>query len=286
MRNRGRPSKAIRHRRKRRSLFFIIWTVILLLLLFGLRTAAHLDFWRISEVVIEGANKLNQKEVETSVQDHLDGSYWWVIPKDNTLFYPKSSIRHALTEKHNRLHEVSVSRKGLDTIVVQLFERNPYAVFCVSDKPCFFLDKVGFIFDETEEKDNQEMIRFSKAASSTDDIGTGDYFYESDSFERVVDFLGRVKQLDLEPRSVVQESEFVFQVNLSDGRYLLINPEDDLESVFDNLKLLLSHNDLPLSAEDSSSFSYIDLRFGDRIFYNTLTQPEDSQNELGQQEIE
>ncbi len=86
-------------------------------------------------------------------------------------------------------------------------------------------------------------------------------------FPELVDFLDKLPERELEPRRVIRYQPDSLRVELASGCYLLLDLEADLDRTWRDLDLLLERGRPGSEIGDLSRFQYIDLRFGDRVFY-------------------
>ncbi|MEX1087341.1 MAG: hypothetical protein WEC58_02335 [Candidatus Paceibacterota bacterium] len=314
---RRRNVKPYMRRRRRRIALVAVLFISATVLVFGSAYIARLSWWTVHDIVVHGADATSPSKMKFVAEKNLSGSYAWVIPKRNALFYPKSAIRQDLLETFPRIGGIDVSLDGFSKLDITIRERQAYGMWC-NDKmstatstdqeheDCFYLDGRGYIYARAATFSDEVYLTFyggrfdhvgggekkedsivdethasstSSVASSTDPIGTT---FIANEFSDLRVFLERLEHLGLRPRSVYADLPQDFRIELDNGSYVIINLKNDLESTFGNLRLLLETRELELQDGDGDfRFSSIDLRFGNRVFYEPL-ENEDSEDDSPQ----
>lgn len=162
----GRASSGVRgndrfttRRRLRRRRVFAGFIMLAILIVGGILYVLRQDAVRITSVQIYGADQSLSEIALTSMQ----GSYFGIIPKDSTFFYPGSRIRSDIIALHPDIAAVSIFRSGLSGLSIRINNRVPIARWCgLSPTPaevatssasahgsveyCYVFDASGFIF--------------------------------------------------------------------------------------------------------------------------------------------
>ncbi|MEX1027423.1 MAG: FtsQ-type POTRA domain-containing protein [Candidatus Paceibacterota bacterium] len=323
---RRRHLKPYQRRRRRRITLAV---VLVVLLGGGFAVSAYVaqhSALTVRTVTVRGAAATPTSEIQQIAERHLSETYHWIYPKRNTLFIPKSAIRHDLQETFPRINGISISRSGLTGITIAISERQAYGMWCRDtggdssgeselrpdrSASCYFLDENGYVYapaatfsDEvyltfygsprkasevsrthllsTEEGTSTQAADEVRLAQST----SSDRFIEhpigntylGERFALLRDFLVQLEHLGLAPRSARAELSDDFHIELEDGGYLMVTLKEDgarLAQTLENLRLLLDTNDLHLQKKEAgrNPFEYIDMRFGNRVFYKPLEDP-------------
>ncbi|MEX0930206.1 MAG: hypothetical protein WDZ79_00865 [Candidatus Paceibacterota bacterium] len=164
------------------------------------------------------------------------------------------------------------------------------------DERCYFLDEGGFMFAPAATFSDEVYITFysgkvpdesdqhrpdsniSSDSSDQSEPGSGvspdaptgpiGTTYLGDDFLSLRTFLERLVYIDLVPRSVHEELSNDLRIELEGGSYIMISLENSLDATLENIRLLIDTPELGLtSGSGGHSFEYIDMRFGNRVFY-------------------
>ncbi|MEK7148244.1 MAG: hypothetical protein AAB758_03010, partial [Patescibacteria group bacterium] len=139
-----------KRRARRQRLTFLFSSLLILIILIA--AISRLDRFRIQDISATGANVIGAGTVTEFSRNVIDGYYFWLVPRDNALVYPRGELRNALLKKIPRFSSVSLSLAGLNKLDVEVVEREPFALYCgesstTENSICYFLDNTGFIFD-------------------------------------------------------------------------------------------------------------------------------------------
>ena len=120
-------------------------------LVLGILVVLNLSSLSLSRVSVDGARTVSAEKVSRATREVLRGSYFYLIPHKNIIFFPRSRVREAVLAVSPRIERVSLNtHRG--TLVVQVSERAPAALWCgelvvgSSTPQCLSLDRDGFAF--------------------------------------------------------------------------------------------------------------------------------------------
>lgn len=138
---------------------------------------------RISDIQVFGPSSLGSSGgagVDQSLTEiaraAMQGSYFGLVPRDSTLFFPASRIRADIVTTHPNIAAVSIFRSGLTSLSIKVDNRFPVARWCpstdsgqaASSTPlarCYFFDASGFIYATTS-VDSTDSTNSPQAGSS------------------------------------------------------------------------------------------------------------------------
>lgn len=276
---------------------------LLLVIFFGLVFLSRMQKFRITTVELSGEVLVVPDEVVSASNDFLSGYYIGLFPRNNFFLYPQSALQKFLEDKFKRINKISLKLSGFKKLEISIIERKQQALWCdgapdiaspanasstlitvtapksLTEK-CYFLDDNGLIFSEAPNFSGDAYFKYygglgtgtSPAGSvPTDSASYGTpigqtYLATSTVFQEVSSFVESVKQTAVTPVSVLASDDGQFTMFLSSGGKIYFNQPDSLSKSADNLKVLLQ----TLSVSSSTSIlniNYIDLRFGDKLFY-------------------
>jgi hypothetical protein len=243
---------------------------------------SHNEKWRIDDIVVTGVEIVSPADITTLVQQELLGNYFWAYARDNSFLFPKLEIEHALLEKFPRLEAVVVKRIDAHTVNIIATERKPYGLWCGEIfnaephelLPCWFIDDEGFIFDkapiisqgvylevygaiegrtkETPIGGRVPEIRFSRADNLAELLRT-----------RVGDPLRILLKSDGEFEIVMQSSA---QYSMLANVILKLKDEMVPVTIVDTL-ISAMNEEFPTGAARTKKLLYVDMRFGNKIFF-------------------
>lgn len=255
----SRFARKERHRKVQR-LFLLCLAVFFVIA--GLVYVLSRPAFRIQQTLLTGVTRAPEEAVRALLSEKLSGEYFGFIPKAHIIFYPRAAIRESLLLRFPSFSRVSLSLKNLAALQVAVREREPEALWCVGERACFLLDGDGVAFEEADSESERLYYRLEKAATTSP---IGRTVIPPPRLAALFAFLKELEQLSLESRRVTFSAARDMEVALSDGARLWLR-EDNYARALANLRALLQNEALPRS-DDGLAVSYIDLRYGNKIYF-------------------
>ncbi len=264
------PESRLRARKRRRRLSVLVFSlVIILLALSGLVGLTYWSSLQIKNVAISGAHTLPSSTVEAFVRDRLAGEYWYAFSKSNIFLYPRRQITTDLIQAYPVLASADVHAVDFHTIAVNVVERSPRALWCTSSDSapsvhCFFMDENGIVYGEAPRF--SEPVYLSYYGSTTGSALPKQFLTppEFQALSALVDALAQ-KVSESAIAAVEVDANRDVSVRFANEftlRFALSNAGGD---VFERFSLALTSE--PMTAHKLSDFQYLDLRFGDKLYY-------------------
>jgi len=242
---------------------------------------AHASFVRITGVVVSGAAGVLPDIIKSAVEKDIAGAYLWVYPKNNIVLYPKSTIHNHLLTQFPTLKSADVHLNppigGLHTLYVTVVERKPTALWCgfeASSSNCFLLDENGLVYAPAPHYSGDAYIKYAGTEFSGGlpwHYLTGQEFHSLSALVEAIVKLARGayasggrESADRVVTVSVDTSNDV-HIHFAGGFELLFGLHDDSGQLFERFSLALSA--APFTTHALGEFEYLDLRFGDKLYY-------------------
>jgi len=237
--------------------FALLGAIVLLLSQLSMLSVVSVDTVR-----VVGNESLGSARLMREIVDELDGYYLNLFSRRNTFLVPRGRIEKKLLVSFPRLASVNARTEGFTKFAVEVQEREEVGVYC-KNEDCYFIDKNGFIFDEAPQFTDAQYLEFYGTLSHK---GTPirQRLLPEESFVALLSFINDVERAGFASESLNMQSESLYEVILKVGGRIIFDPGDDYDVIRENLALALSSDDLEGGAV---RIKYIDLRFGNRIFY-------------------
>ena len=256
----------------------------LLIVFFLLVYISRIDKLNIDSVEIVNDGVTDTELVNAIVDEELAQKYLWLFPKTNLLFYPKKSIEAKLYESFKRLKEIKFLIVDNKILRISLEERTAEYTWCgdipdpegefADGSQCYFLDNSGYVFDGAPYFSGDVYFRFyGSVDGGGSDAPVGKYFSGA-NFAGVVSFIQMLKNIDMKPTALYLVNAEEAKIYLSSAKSSVFGPEilfktgSDFERLAENLQSALSVD--PLRSDFKKKYSsllYIDLRFGNKVYY-------------------
>lgn len=269
-------------KKKRRTVVkkILFYALALAVFFVGLSFLAKWEKLNIKSVQIVGNKVVDSAILEEIAKKEIDGYYLWFFPKANFLLYPKAEIKQELENKFKIFKNISVELKGVKTLSIEVSEREGSYTWCGNnfsieskDSKCYFMDEDGYIFDEAPYFSSDVYLKFFGKVLETAEVPLGHYFFP-DVFPKLVSFRESVEKMGVKTSSFLVKDDGEIELYLPPGKSssnlpkIILQTDSDFGKIVENLEAALTTEPLQSSfKKEYSLLKYIDLRFGNKIFY-------------------
>jgi hypothetical protein len=256
-----RKPKLRTRRRKVRVILAFVAIIVGAGAVYGFGELTYLPKYSINEVSVEGAENISSRLVQAFVETKINDGNYHLISRGNIFLYPKEVIAKSVPGYFPRILSANISRDSMlaQAIKVRIEERKPFARWCADKMTCFEMDSSGFIFEPSTTSTSGEIV-FIGELEGANPIGQ---VFLPEKFDGVFLLLSRLKEQGFSATSVLVESEQDFSISLAEF-VLRVSFGQDANTLVRNLQLVLSSE---LLDGKRGSIEYIDLRFGNRVYY-------------------
>ena len=263
----------LRKKRKRKLIKWGIGVFVFVVLVALSSYVSHRSELRISQVELSGGILVTGDEVSAKSLEYMKGSYFWLYPKNNSLWYPKKGLEEYLSESFKRIDTIKIHLKNAKTMVVEITERKPFALWCDTlpsgdtvEGQCYFIDQNSTIFAEAPQFSGDAYFKYFGNISSSTPIGA-EYMASTTEFSEISDFVTAIKELSIKPVYLIAKENGEFSLVISGGGQIYFDDREPLSQALKNLESLLTAPELASSTSKNLPIDYIDLRYGNKLFY-------------------
>lgn len=274
------PLKSSRLVKRKRRIFWlkVFGVFISLVLIIGITYwISELSTFELNSVEVIGNAAVSKEDLEAIVKEHISGKILWIYPKSNRFLYPENEIQAAILQNIERVEQVEVEAEGLHTVKITIAERAPSFVWCdgtpADKKDCYFLDDKGYVFSEAPVFSGNAYFSFFGLLSGNDPVGK--QFLEADRFRDITKFVGFLGLKDVDTFALVAHSNGVYDIHRNQGGKIYIKNSQDMKELEDNVVTIIEHTDI---FKPHTDLEYLDLRFGNKIFYKITGDNEVQEN--------
>ncbi len=260
-------SRARARRRKRRLVALGLIVAAVLALFGGVVWLVDAPFWQITSVDVVGASDADAAMIQQVGADTLAHPYLHLFSKRNILLYPKQAITAALLVQIPTLSRVEVHATSLHTLAVAVVEQQPVALWCgdastVFAASCHYLDVHGVAYVPAPTSTPSAFVTYYGAlATSSNQFLTPEQF---STLTALVAALGKQGDTSGVVGVAVDTNDDV-RLTYADGFSLLFARSADGSDVLKRYALALTAS--PFVGQPIANVSYLDLRFGDKLYY-------------------
>jgi cell division septal protein FtsQ len=222
---------------------------------------------RADVVEVSGASSVGTQNVEEVVRAELAGTYGYVIPKNNVLVYPRDTIQKKLLERFVAFESVTVRLKNVKTVAVTITERKTTALWCgespENPSPCYLLDASGKAYAPAAQYSGELYVKYYGETTGS----TAKQYLSSDQFANLAAVVTAMSASDVKEmpvRTAVNKGEV--HVWFESGFEIIYLLKDNAGDVLERLKIALASE--PFSKYPIDQIAYLDLRFGDKLYFH------------------
>ncbi len=271
----GQGSKiSLKQRRRQKfgrrvSLIFCLFLILLGVLSY----LSGIQSMSIAEVQVEGNSLVEKTQLQNLVEGKLAGKYWYLFSKRNILLYPQYEIEQAALSQFLAIKEAHVTLAHFESLVLSVAERKTFGLYCGEEKTasttenCSYLDENSYIFAGAPSFSNNVLPAFYVTVTSGGAV-LGQNFLPNELFQKVVSFSTTLKTQGFIPEYIFKKDNSNLEFHLLGGSKIIIDPNADTEALSKNFAALLKDPAVNIQKVDGGlSVSYVDLRFGNKVFY-------------------
>lgn len=263
------PLRARRKRRRRVLLFFLV--PLALLLIYGVHFVSYSAPLSIRTITVTGAHDVDPQILRSYIESYLRDRAHGFVAHNNILSYDANVLSTTLKSAFPQLAKVEITRPSplSQELVVTIVERHAFARWCLRDDACYLMDDKGYIFAPIDSSNAESPA----AVPSTQHIFRGGITAEADPVGQgfvsahlpwILLIMKVFDQAGHKPIGATVENEQDVSVSLASGMSIKTSFGQDAPSLTQNLRLILNSEEL---RDKQDQIEYIDLRFGNRVYY-------------------
>lgn len=271
-------SKLKQQRRRRRVRLIILLAAGIVVLIGAIIGCTWIPYIRVSAVEVTGTETQSLTDIQILAQETLRGRYLFVIPKNNVFLYPKEEVLRVLYARYPAIKQIDVKAKNFTTVAVVVVERHPTALWCgetpAVEAPCGLMDENGFVYGPAANFSGDAYVRYFGQATTTEGYAVSEMpkkFLTPQQFRTLVSltdaFAANQKGIGVQHVSIDASDDATLA--FANGFSVLFAMSDIDDDVFERFTLGLQSE--PFQQHPIGDFDYLDLRFGDKLYYHLKT---------------
>lgn len=268
-----RRSQLRARKQKFRAIVTASVCVVTLLIGYAIHEASYLERFTYQNIAVSGTKSVSPAQIKSFIDSKLQASSEGFISGRNIFVYNYEPLAEDIVANFPRVRRAFVARDTSlgNGLVVSIEERDAFARWCQTESgPCYLLDPNGIVYAAAESVSTSTIAThyiFTGALSTTSinaispPIGQG---FAGTHFAGITSLLTELGGSGVRPLGASLQSETDFFVPLAQGYYLKASYGADPSALVKNLSLILNAEALKGKSE---LLEYIDLRFGNRVYY-------------------
>lgn len=246
-----------KHKTQKKHLLLVFLFISVFIFLFYL--VCLFPGFQIKEIKIMGNEKIKSSEIEELINSLTEKKVLFV--RSRSIFLANTSrIEENILSRFPAIERVSVKKRLPQKIEIIIKERKPIGV--ISKEGYYLLiDYHGVIFEKVKDKgDLLELV----PSEDLENLELGEIAVPEELINAISKIEKQCRENDVEIDSIKIISPRRLNAKTEQGWEIYFNPSEDISRQLLNLKVAL---DEKISPKERKSLEYIDLRFGNQIFY-------------------
>jgi hypothetical protein len=236
-------------------------------------------------IEVVGTETISSEDIVKNIKQSMEGEYVYVIPKTSIFFYPKSSVYENLLRTFPKIDTIESEIEGTSKIKFSVKEKIPSVVVCEgfredeSSSSCYFSDMTGYIYEKVDQQFDGVYFKYYLNTSSTT-LTVGSNFIEKDRFSKLQEFVEGINDTIVPATGILIADDGSYELYIQNRdlstAVVYFDDRTSFEKTLQNLSVFLANaNSKKIGVETIPNFEYINLRFGNNVFY--LIRPDEKQ---------
>ena len=220
--------------------------------------------FKIKKIEINGLIRIAPTEIEDLVWQQSKTRKFLIFPQANLLAFSKKELKKSLSDKYS-FTEIIIHRHLPRTIILDIQEKSYAYIFCEAEK-YYYADIDGHIINEINPLEIKEKKYPLIENNGSGQILNNKINLDVNQLDFILNIFSTLKDnshnLVIEKFIIDKELNTV-KIKLIDGPKIFFNTEEGIDKQINKL-LVIKNEKLK---DDFNGKEYIDLRYGDRVYY-------------------
>ncbi|MBI2475118.1 hypothetical protein HYV69_01700 [Candidatus Uhrbacteria bacterium] len=215
--------------------------------------------FKINEIHVVGLETISKTEIDDALRSYAGENLFLFFPRQNRYLFNQERLVVYLKNRFT-LRDVTIKRIK-NKIEIQIVERSSFLIWQTKGKS-FVVDLEGVVIRESEEEEISSLPIF--VDRNNVEINIGDAVLSPEEISSVLKFEEHLRAQNISYKQVEFDrlAGKWTGVLTNDGYRILFDVTGDIEAQAQRLELIKKEK-----ITDVSKLEYIDLRFGDHVYY-------------------
>jgi hypothetical protein len=239
-----------------------------LLLAVGIIYVLRLPSLQITEISFSGLETLEESALRRETLNFLGGKYAFVFPRSSYFFISTEAVASRIREEFPRIAVVAAARRFPDKMTISVAERKCWGILCKSlqsssSPACAYIEPYGFGYESAPEATGA-LIRVVRGDQA--EVVVGRQAVDPSVMERLRFFseeLPKAAGAEIIEYQLLSRLPSEIRAHTAEGFTVILKRDDDFANAFRVLGKVVDGE----IGEKRNRLDYIDLRFGNKVFY-------------------
>ena len=261
MPNRPRRSRANYYNREKlpnhKIIVRIIWIIFIILFGQGIFQSRYLE---VDKIFVKGNDNFSSQEIILALEEELEAKVFFIFKRSNYFLLKTNNLEEFLLAEYN-FESVQVAKKFPKSLFIDVKEKISHFIW-QKDDVLYLIDSQGALNGQIRAQNEEEEFLLLDDQRSVQ-IEADQVFNQEEinklntlyfSWEEIIDSSLKIDR-------IVIRDNWELELIVSAGFYIKMDAQEDVE------KQILNLNRVLIGGIAGPEIDYIDLRFGDRVYF-------------------
>ncbi|HTW96356.1 MAG TPA: cell division protein FtsQ/DivIB [Candidatus Methylomirabilis sp.] len=224
----------------------------------------YAPFWQINKIIITGADAITTAEINQIASTQTNSREFLILPQNNLLLFNEKKFRFTVKNEF-RLQKISIVKKWPSTLAIDIVEK-PLTVIWEENNIYYYIDSDGYVTGQADSMAiKNEAVPLLINQSEKKILNSriqADQIYLTAAAAIYIKFPQRFIDMNIESFSITDEMN-TLKMQITAGPQIIFDPTGDIDQQLDRLYVLKTQ----MLKDGFNLKKSIDLRFGDKIYY-------------------
>jgi len=227
------------------------------------------SYFLADNIIIEGSERIDEYKVYNIVNKQLQQKRFLFLNQQNIFSFSKRQVKKEIL-KNYLVDNLEINKNLPKTIKISFNEIIPAAVWCEEEQYYYIDSSLNVLLKIESLEINTNDFIVLKSADRKPQIktqGVNKKVMVGEEYLRAcLGLAKRAKSINLNINNIceINKPEATVDLGVNEGPKIYFNIEDELEKQFKKLEVLLAEK---IKGDGLKKLEYIDLRFGEKIYY-------------------
>ncbi|MBI5077207.1 hypothetical protein HZB94_02405 [Candidatus Falkowbacteria bacterium] len=214
----------------------------------------------IGKIQINGLEKIRAENIDSIVNDYLNGREMLIFRHNNFWIFNKEELKTKIFERYY-FDDFKIRKRLLNKITIDLKEKQA-VINWLTNNFCFHLDPSALAIEYCEKNDGFIVIRDLQ----NNELKVGEYAVPSAELKNLVELFNSVKAIVADKVKItnMEKNAEMMDINTEEGIQFKFNMKFPVQEQLSRLSVLVFQENIK---NNLNKMQYIDLRFGEKVYY-------------------
>lgn len=220
------------------------------------------NYFTIKTIVVSGSENINTENIKNLAWEETKDR-WFLLGKQNNIFlFSKSNFINKINAQFS-LMDIKIKKKLPDKIDITLKEKK-YSFVWLEDEKYYYIDNEGNLIAEIGQDKSASTPAFLIVSKGNAKIANNKIGYDKKYLDFINKVCNQIKDNKFVPEMFILDTINTVKFKIKQGQAVIfLNIDEDLDKQINKLSVVINEK----LKDDFKNKEYIDLRYGDKVYY-------------------